>query len=98
MKQFYYRSATNVADTLTFVQPVRKIVVVAGRSAALRISGTSVFFYIPANQVFYLDFQSANSGKGVTSVEIKGFSADQAVDVYISVTEYGSDGDNEWYK
>lgn len=98
MKQFYYTRATNVFSPITFVQPVRKVMIVASRSLALRIAGSGSQFYIPANQALYFDFQFGNTGKGVTSLEFKGFSADTSVDVYVSVSEYGSDGDNDWFK
>lgn len=98
MKQFYYTSVTNVFGSMTFVQPVRKVMVVASRSLALRIAGLGTQFYVPGNQAVYFDFQSGNTGKGVTSLEFKSFSADASVDVYVSVSEYGSDGDNDWFK
>ena len=95
MRQFYYTSVTNVFRSITFVQPVRKVMIVASRSLALRIAGLGTQFYVPSNQALYFDFQSGNTGKGVTSLEFKGFSADTSVDVYVS--EYGSDGDNDWF-
>lgn len=98
MKQFYYISVTNVFRSITFVQPVRKVMIVASRSLAMRIAGLGTQFYVPTSQALYFDFQSGNTGKGVTSLEFKGFSADTSVDVYVSVSEYGSDGDNDWFK
>lgn len=98
MKQFYYASVTNVYRSMTFVQPVRKVMIIASRALVLRIVGSGTPFYVPSNQIVYFDFQSRNTGKGVTSLEFKGFSADTSVDVYVSVSEYGSDGDNDWFK
>ena len=64
----------------------------------MRIVGSLTNFYLPSNTPVYLDFQSANSGKSVTSLEFKSFSTELNSDIYVSVVEYGSDGDNDWFK
>lgn len=48
----------------------------------MRIVGDTTNFYLPSNTPVYLDFQSANVDS----------------DIYVSVVEYGSDGDNDWFK
>ena len=98
MRQFYFIHVTDVFSSITFVQPVRKVVIVTSRSLAMRIAGSATLFYVPSNQALYFDFQSGNTGKGVTSLEFKSFSVDTGADVYVSVSEYGSDGDNDWFK
>lgn len=98
MKQFYYTSVPANFKTITFVHPVRKVAIVSSKSSAMRIAGDNTYFYIPANFPVYLDFQSANSGKSVVSLEFKSFSAENPSDIYVSVAEYGSDGDNDWFK
>lgn len=55
-------------------------------------------FYIPQNLPVTLDLQSANGGKGCTSIDVGSGFSQSVSSVYVSIEEYGSDGDNDWYK
>lgn len=56
-------------------------------------------FYIPQNTPVTIDLQSANGGKGCTSLGVESGSSSQTTAyLYVSIVEYGSDGDNDWYK
>lgn len=102
MKQFYICQAGTGSYTLcSFDKPVRKLLVTSARSCWLAIpfsdESISKNFYIPGNQVVEIDFQTANSGNGCTGVELKA-TGDTGGNVYISVSEYGTVGNNDWYK
>lgn len=103
MRQFYtaLTTGTNLEFTpLEFDQPVRKTCVVADKTAYIRFKysdqSVSSFFYLPANQALYLDFQSANNGGGVKTIYV----ADTGVvaNVRFSIVEYGTGGNIDWYK
>ena len=55
-------------------------------------------FYIPQNLPVTFDMQSANGGKGCTSLDVQSGSSQSISSVHVSIVEYGSDGDNDWYK
>lgn len=55
-------------------------------------------FYIPQNLPVTFDLQSANGGKGCTSLIVQAGASQTVSVVHVSIVEYGSDGDNEWYK
>lgn len=56
-------------------------------------------FNIPQNTPVTIDLQSANGGKGCTSLGVEsGSSSQTTAHLYVSIVEYGSDGDNDWYK
>lgn len=98
MQQFYHLSAPDTEyKPINFKQPIRKCMIVANRGALIRIASTGVPFYISGGQVFYFDLQSANTGKGVSSLECKCGSSGNTADIYFSVIEYGSSGDNKFF-
>lgn len=104
MRQFYSVTTTGTLgefSTLEFVQPVRKMCLIAENAAGyLRFvysdGSDSGVFFLPARQVVYLDFQSANNGGGVRTVSL----ADAGVQtqIRVSVIEYGTGGNIDWYK
>lgn len=53
-------------------------------------------FCFPANRELPLDFQSANNGGGVSELYFK--PASSLYNVYVTVSEYGTGGDIDWYK
>ena len=102
MRQFYRMLADNETPAIcNFEAPVRKFVMTAGRGCYVEIpysDGTySNMFYVPGNTCIYFDLQSVNGGKGCTSIAVVSGEATKA-GAYISIVEYGSDGDNDWYK
>lgn len=103
MTQFYvaHTTATDLEFTpLEFEHPVRKTCVVADKSAYIRFKYSngdlSNFFYLPANQAVYLDFQSANNGGGVKTIYVAGSGV--VTNVRFSIIEYGTGGNIDWYK
>lgn len=102
MKQFYYVQTTGVKDNIVkvdFVRPVRKICIVSSGKIPIRLSfasGRIDSFFLYKETPVYLDFQSANNGSGIPFLEILdiGF----AETICISVSEYGTGGNIEWYK
>ena len=101
MKQFYNIQAPGEGfEWLQFDAPVRKLLVSTARGIAIpyRNATRSANFYIPPNNSVLIDLQSANGGKGCASLGFSSISSDTATTVYLSVVEYGSDGDNDWYK
>ena len=102
MKQFYAcNAAVGTYTNCNFNAPVRKITLSTVRGCYVRLpyggGSYSESFLIPANYPTVIDFQSLNGGKGVSSIEVTAV-ADVATVLYMSVIEYGSDGDNDWYK
>ena len=98
MQQFYYLTAPDTEyKSINFKQPIRKCMIVANRSALIRIASTGRPFYIVGGQAFYFDLQSANTGKGVSSLQCRCASSGNTVDIYFSVIEYGSSGDNKFF-
>lgn len=103
MKQFYNIQAPGGGfEYLQFDAPVRKLLVSTARGIYIAIpyrdATRSANFYIPPNNSVLIDLQSANGGKGCASLGFSSISSDTAATVYLSVVEYGSDGDNDWYK
>ena len=89
MKQFYTAQTTTTElefTPLEFEYPVRKTCVVADKTAYIRFKYSdesfSDFFYLPANQALYLDFQSANNGGGVKTIYVAGSSVFNASAVF----------------
>lgn len=103
MKQFYRLEApAGSTGVLHFDAPVRKMLVVVSRGVYISVPYSdntfSVRFYIPPNMPVAVDLQSANGGKGCASLGVGSISSDTPANCYISIVEYGSDGDNDWYK
>ena len=102
-RQFYtigVQSATT-PSVIHFDKPVRKIQVsVLSNHVAVAV-GTEI---VTDRMMIYgvynnglIDFQSANTGKGVQDLAFWRFSGESATQVSVSVVEYGSDGDNEFF-
>ena len=103
MKQFYNIQVSGTKyEYLQFDAPVRKLLVSTVRGLFIVIpyrDGTdSANFYIPPNNSALIDLQSANSGKGCARLGFRATTAEGTSIAYLSVAEYGSDGDNDWYK
>lgn len=103
MKQFYEFVIPPGGDArirMSFVRPVRKCTIWATSQArmALKFSdGTfSEELRFQANHEIPLDFQSANNGGGVS--ELYFMPASSLYYVYVTVSEYGTGGDIDWYK
>lgn len=102
MKQFYKELiGGSTGTTVQFVKPVRKILVECDTLIGLAIpfsdgNFSDEFLCFPKQPV-YLDFQSANNGGGVSSISLIPEVGGGGV-ARLSVIEYGSDGDNDWYK
>lgn len=109
MQQFYAVSTPGDLSKntrLNFVQPVRKMLVEADSelriwltfdSEATASTTSSPEFRIYAKTPVYLDFQSANNGGGVPAI-IVGDATGTSTQLRISVIEYGTGGNIDWYK
>lgn len=105
MRQFYSVSvpSTGEVGVVHFEQPVRKIVINSLASYIACSIGTEKkdfehSFVMGSLQNFELDFQQANTGKGVQDLVFWRYDGDSATRVSISVSEYGSDGDNKFFE
>ena len=103
MKQFYRIEApAGSTQVLQFDAPARKLLLVASRGSYISLPYSNNMysdrFFIPPNVPVTVDFQSANGGKGCTSLGVESISAETPANLYLSIIEYGSDGDNDWYK
>lgn len=105
MQQFYTAYTSETADTwqdISFRAPVRKAIFISDDADVnLRLPGTkagvsSLYFRLLKGVPIYLDFQSANCGVGITRVSIRAVDGKQHY-VRISVSEYGSTGDNDYF-
>ena len=101
MKQFYYvRTTPGQLRDIVFEKPVRKICLMTTADCTVCIKfpdgSVSKNFLLVAKTPLYLDFQSRNNGGGVKTLSF--LSASEAGDMYISVCEYGTGGDIDWYK
>ena len=92
-QQFYTRSYSGSGNiVLTFEKPVRKIVIKASTQAYINVGETSNLarFALPGNESVYIDFQTANCGKGVKHLYLQNV-MDAAGAVSVSVSEYADD-------
>lgn len=97
MRQFYKELiGGSTGTTVQFVKPVRKILVECDTLIGLAIPFSDEFLCVPKQPV-YLDFQSANNGGGVSSISLIP-EADGGGIARLSVIEYGTGGNNDWYK
>lgn len=103
LKQLYSGKSTDSPDsivTIEFLQPVRKIAILSTTDYIMHIhytdGTTDSGFLIPGRMQCFFDFQSANNGGGVTSLEFRSYGKEGTV--YITVNEYGTGGNNDWYK
>ena len=104
MKQFYDVAVPEKSTAwveLVFDAPVRKARIAITSNAYIGIAKTgeeptTCYRFSAGNQEF--DFQSANTGKGITSLFVRALTdTASAFNMYVSVTEYGSNGDNEYF-
>lgn len=105
MRQFYsvIVPATGEGVVIHFEQPVRKIVINSLSSFVACSIGTEKrdnanSFVMGALQNATLDFQRANTGKGVQDLVLWRYEGSGNTRVSISVLEYGSDGDNKFFE
>lgn len=105
MRQFYSVTALSTGDgsVIHFEQPVRKIVINTLASYIACSIGTEKkdlehSFVTGALQNVELDFQRANTGKGVQDLVFWRYDGGSTTRVSISVSEYGSDGDNKFFE
>lgn len=103
MTQFYNIRVPAGAERvpLVFERPVRKITTNSSAISYLLLKFTdgtySKPFTFPSNAVVNLDFQSANNGGGVQAVYLAPIS-DKDYYFSVSVIEYGTGGNIDWYK
>ena len=103
LRQFYTLNSTDSPDDVPrveFEQPVRKINITATTDYLMYIdfsdsTQSSSYLIIPRFQC-YFDFQSANNGGGIKSLKFRSYGKKGTI--YISVIEYGTGGNNDWYK
>lgn len=103
MRQFYqYLADPDNYTVVIFKKPVRKICIESNGDIFIRLdfSGDekSVEFRIYAKTPTYLDFQSANNGGGVSGFSVRASKESGSNAVYVSVGEYATGGDIDWYK
>lgn len=106
MRQFYSVTvpSTGKGAVIHFEQPVRKKIVLSSMASYIACSiGTETkdlehSFVMGALQNFELDFQRANTGKGVQDLVFWRYDGGSNTRVSISVSEYGSDGDNKFFE
>lgn len=101
MRQFYFVQAElNEVSSFNFVQPVRKICIVSDANISVTLSysdrSQSQPMKVFAKTPYYLDFQTANNGGGLSSLNVQAIGT--AGGVYVSVVEYGTGGNIDWYK
>ena len=103
LKQFYSTSSTDSVDDIPrveFEQPVRKICIIATTDYLMTIDFSdktqSSSYLIPSRLPSYFDFQSANNGGGIKSLKFRSYGKQGMI--HISVIEYGTGGNNDWYK
>ena len=102
-RQFYTTTISSTSEPVVihFEKAVRKIYV----STLSNYVALSVGTAIDTSKVLILglysngmiDFQSANTGKGVQDLALVKYGTEGAARVSISVVEYGSDSDNEFF-
>lgn len=104
MRQFYsvIIPSTGEGGVIHFEQPVRKIVLNSMASYIACSIGTKKdlehSFVTGALQNVELDFQRANTGKGVQDLVFWRYDGGSNTRVSISVSEYCSDGDNKFFE
>lgn len=104
MQQIYTAYTSTTADVwqdIVFRAPVRKAMFCADGAVNMRIPGsrvgvTSQYLRLYKETPVYLDFQTANSGCGINKVQVRAVDGTQQY-VRISVSEYGTNGNNDYY-
>lgn len=102
MRQFYRRTMQAEEEReIVFEKPVRKLSITVSHDAVIRLHFTdgsmSNEYSVYSRTTQYLDFQTANNGGGVSEIYVK---ATTTVGGYMSVSiiEYGTGGNIDWYK
>lgn len=104
MQQLYKVTVSDAADPVVvhFEKPVRKLQINALLNYAACSIGKTMqpdnAFVFGAYGCITLDFQSANTGKGVEDITFWRFSGTGTMTLSLSVVEYGSDGDNAFFE
>lgn len=103
MQQFYKVFVSSADDPVVvhFEKPVRKLQI----NALINYAACSIGKTMQQDEAFVfgssgpitLDFQSANTGKGVEDITFWRFTGTGAMTISLSVVEYGSDGDNAFF-
>lgn len=104
MRQFYSVGVSDVTSPVVvhFEKPIRKILCnVLSDFVAFSVGKEkqdSKMLFLGARQCCVVDFQSANTGKGVQDLTFWRYSGTGVARICISVVEYGSDGDNAFFE
>lgn len=101
MKQFYRVDIHADERALVFEKPVRKLSITVSHDATIRLHFTdgsrSDEHTVYARTPVYLDFQSANNGGGVSEIYLKAATPSGGF-MSVSIIEYGTGGNIDWYK
>lgn len=102
MRQFYRVEARASEVSVIFDKPVRRMCIESNEDVFMyfRFSATerSSEFAIFARTPMCLDFQSANHGGGVPNIVLRAVDQAKSPQVFITISEYGTGGDINWYK
>lgn len=101
MKQFYRMQISSEEKAMVFEKPVRKLSISASFDTTIKLHFTdgsvSEAHTLYSRNPLYLDFQTANNGGGVSAIYLTeatksgGFAS-------VSIIEYGTGGNIDWYK
>ena len=101
MKQFYSVQLTSEEKAIVFEKPVRKLSISASFDATIKLHFTdgsvSEAHTLYARNPLYLDFQTANNGGGVSEIYLTEATKSGGV-ASVSIIEYGTGGNIDWYK
>lgn len=101
MKQFYRFGIPAVESALVFEKPVRKLSITVSHDATIKLHFTdgsiSDEHTLYARTPMYLDFQTANNGGGVSEIYVKQATSSGGF-MSVSIIEYGTGGNIDWYK
>lgn len=86
---------------LVFEKPVRKLSITVSHDATIRLhftdGKTSDEHTLYARTPIYMDFQTANNGGGVSEIYVTQATASGGF-MSVSIIEYGTGGNIDWYK
>lgn len=101
MRQFYRVEILAEEQAIVFEKPVRKLSIIVSHDATFRLHFTdgskSDEHTLYARTPFYLDFQTANNGGGVSEIYVKAATSSGGF-MSMSIIEYGTGGNIDWYK
>lgn len=101
MKQFYRIELSSEEKAIVFEKPVRKLSISASFDTSIRLHFTdgskSESHTLYSRHPLYLDFQSANNGGGVSAIYVTEATTSGGF-VSVSIIEYGTGGNIDWYK